>query len=92
MAACRARERPRSSGSSLSRASATAEKPRAVEVAGQAGVCLGEGSDGAAVGAGADAEPDAETGADADTGAEEASPVVGVDQVLGIGRSAGAGR
>jgi len=88
MAACRARERPRSSGSSLSRASAPAEKPRAVDVAGQAGVCLGEGSDGAAVDAGADAE----TGADADAGAEEASPVVGVDQVLGIGRSAGAGR
>ena len=80
MAACRARERPRSSGSSLSRVSATAQKPRAVEVAGQVGVCLGEGSDGAAV------------GADADAGAEEAAPVVGVDQVLGTGRSAGAGR
>ena len=36
MAACRARERPRSSGSSLSKGS-MAEKLRAVEVEGQAG-------------------------------------------------------
>ena len=53
MAACRARERPRSSGSSLCPASALADSPRAAgAAANQSGVCCGEGADGEAAGVG----------------------------------------
>ena len=75
-AACRARERPRSSGSSLSRASAVAERLRAVEVEGQAGDCCEESSDGAAAGA----ELDTETRSDAVT---EGAPAAVVGRAVG---------
>ena len=101
MAACRARERPRSSGSSLSRESAAPEKPRAVEVEGQAGLCGEAGSsDGAPAGAALGAEAAAERGSEAVAGAavevgavaEAAASVAGVGRVLGAGWAAGVGR
>ncbi|OMG18532.1 hypothetical protein BKH05_10105 [Actinomyces naeslundii] len=85
-AACRARERPRSSGSSLSRASALAEKPRAVEVEGQPGSCGEDCLDGASAGA------ELSVGADADVAAEVALSVADIDCAVAADWAAGAGR
>ena len=85
-AACRARERPRSSGSSLSRASALAEKPRAVEVEGQSGSCGEDCLDGASAGA------ELGAGADADVAAEVVLSVADIDCAVAADWAAGAGR